>query len=106
LDAEKIWTTLVAACAAVALGLIQLTSLDELSLIDRDRADRLRRALRRFETETGPYAASSDNEKYLSLIEEVEEIRSDWERHREALVRRSFIQDLTKPSGASSQDTV
>jgi Protein of unknown function (DUF4231) len=67
LDAEKIWTTLVAACAAVALGLIQLTSLGELSLVDRDRADRLRRAFRRFETDARPYVESSDNEKYRSL---------------------------------------
>jgi hypothetical protein len=104
LDAEKVWTTLAAASAAVALGLIQLTSLDELSLLDRDRADRLHRALRCFETGTGLYAEPSDKDQHQSFVEEVEEIRSDWERRRETLVRRSFLQHLGKTPEPSPVD--
>jgi hypothetical protein len=94
INAAKAWTALAAGAAAVALGLIQLTLLDELSLLDRVRADRLQRALRCFETKTGSYAEPSDKDQYWRFAQEVEAIRSDWETDREALVRRSFLQRL------------
>jgi hypothetical protein len=63
-----------------------------LSLLDRTRADRLRRALRCFDTKTGPYSEPSDKDQYRRFVQEVETIRLDWERNRKALVRRSFLQ--------------
>jgi hypothetical protein len=105
LNADKVWTASIAAFAAVALGLIQLTSLGELSLLDRDRADKLRRALHSFITEAGPYARLNDTDHYQRFNAEVEQIRSDWERRREALVRRSFRQNLEKAPESNSQDT-
>ncbi len=91
LGEPKWWTVGVAAFSAVAVGIAQLTRIEELSVLDRDRADRLQRELRYLDNGWGGYR----HQKTLSdtFIENVEAIRRDWERQRVKLIRRTFASE-------------
>ena len=88
LNSPKWWTVGVGAIAALAVGVVQLTRIDELSILDRDRSDRLLRELRYFDNHWGDYA--NDSERNHKLIENVEQIRRSWEINRQQLVRRTL----------------
>jgi hypothetical protein len=86
LEAPKQWKATVAGFAAVAVGVVQLTAIHELSLLDRERADGLKRLLRLLSTSS----ILSRNDGRTTFVREVEAIRRQWETHRARLVRRTF----------------
>ena len=81
-------TASVAAFAAIAIGLVQLTAMQELSMLDRDRADALQHELRGFQNGRGRYEGAPIPSDLF--FERVEAIRLDWQRRRRRLVKSTF----------------
>jgi hypothetical protein len=94
----KVWTAIIAAAAALAFGVTQLTAIPELSVLDRDRSDAMHRELRRFDTGSEPYAA---DDRAHQFIRRVEAVRKQWEQQRRELVRQTFTVKLRQAADAS-----